>query len=65
MSTNCPLHLRAAARTRLLFRSSHTPADAQDEFALETIPNAAGEVGFVCANQADGSVYCDFLDGKS
>jgi hypothetical protein len=37
---------------------------AQDEFALETIPNADGQVGFVSANQADGSVYCDFLDGE-
>eukprot|EP01043_Picozoa_sp_COSAG02_P085295 COSAG02_NODE_22966_length_734_cov_0.941732_1_plen_92_part_00 len=36
-------------------------AAAQDEFALQTIPNENDVTGFVSANQADGSVYCDFL----
>ena len=28
---------------------------------LQTIPNENDVTGFVSANQADGSVYCDFL----
>ena len=32
-----------------------------DEFALQTVPNAADEVGFVSVLEADGSVFCDVL----